>query len=112
MVTIKTAEGYAHYAVYPELYAEAARGMDAPPVVIGLRSIGLGLACMVAAACGAEPPVTLRPVGHPFRGPCGSLPRSKTSPPAPGPAVVPTRTSTRRGSDASTGSRRRRERAF
>jgi len=35
--------------------------------VIGIRSIGTGLAALVAAALGAAPPVTLRPVGHPFR---------------------------------------------
>jgi hypothetical protein len=34
--------------------------------VIGLRSIGAGLACIVAEAAGATPPLTLRPGGHPF----------------------------------------------
>lgn len=68
-VATRTGEGYAFYAVYPEGFLEAAgrAGFDRPPTVIGLRSIGTGLAAMVAAATGAEPPITLRPSGHPFR---------------------------------------------
>ncbi|MES0031725.1 hypothetical protein [Mesorhizobium sp. M0040] len=64
-----TAEGYAHYALYPESYFVAARqsGLDANTCVIGIRSIGLGLAAMVAAAIGAPAPVGVRPIGHPFR---------------------------------------------
>ncbi|MER9074894.1 hypothetical protein NKH80_19085 [Mesorhizobium sp. M0904] len=63
------AEGYAHYALYPESYFVAARqsGLDANTCVIGIRSIGLGLAAMVAAAIGAPAPVSVRPTGHPFR---------------------------------------------
>ncbi|MEJ1160947.1 hypothetical protein [Prosthecomicrobium sp. N25] len=66
---LKTAEGYAFYALYPEAYLEAARrsGLGPDTRVIGIRSIGLGLAALVAAALGAAPPVSLRPVGHPFR---------------------------------------------
>jgi len=63
-------EGYAYHAVYPEQYLEAAqalRGYEGPFVVIGLRSIGTSLAAMVAAAAGAQAPVTLRPTGHPFQ---------------------------------------------
>lgn len=61
-------EGYAFYALYPEAYLAAASKLrDAGPlVVIGIRSIGLGLAALVAAAVGAPPPITLRPIGHPF----------------------------------------------
>jgi hypothetical protein len=68
-VRAKQAEGYAFYALYPEAYLEAARALDgvAPVRVIGIRSIGTGLAALVAAALGAPPPVTLRPVGHPFQ---------------------------------------------
>lgn len=68
-ITTKTGEGYAFYALYPEAYAEAARSLAPAPDmrVIGLRSIGAGLAAMVAAALGAPPPITLRPTGHPFR---------------------------------------------
>ncbi|MER8972972.1 MULTISPECIES: hypothetical protein [unclassified Mesorhizobium] len=68
-ILIDTAEGYAHYALYPESYFVAARqsGLDANTCVIGIRSIGLGLAAMVAAAIGAPEPVSVRPTGHPFR---------------------------------------------
>ncbi|QIK78574.1 hypothetical protein G7077_06365 [Sphingomonas piscis] len=61
-------EGYAFYAVYPEAYADAAERLrlDAPPKVIGLRSIGTSLAAIAAAALGAPPPVTVRPAGDPF----------------------------------------------
>ena len=68
-IVTKPTEGYAFYALYPELHAEAARAARLPPAtrVIGIRSIGVSLAAMVAAALGAAPPVTLRPHGHPFR---------------------------------------------
>lgn len=66
-VSIKLAEGFAFYAVYPEAYAEAARKLElrAPPRVIGIRSIGTSLAAVVAAALGAPAPVTVRPFGDP-----------------------------------------------
>jgi hypothetical protein len=70
-VTVKMPEGYAYYALYPELYLEAARALrllPRPPVVVGIRSIGTGLACVVAAASGTmAPPVTVRPGGPPFQ---------------------------------------------
>lgn len=68
-VSIKQPEGYAFYAVYPEGYAQAASALAGPdPVrVVGIRSIGTGLAAMVAAATGAPTPVTVRPMGPPFR---------------------------------------------
>ena len=68
-ITLKQAEGYAFYAVYPEAYALAAlsSGLGPDTRVIGLRSIGGGLAAMVAAALDAAAPVTFRPVGHPFQ---------------------------------------------
>jgi hypothetical protein len=67
-VTIREGEGYAHYALYPEAYGLAARKLrlQAPPLVIGLRSIGSGLAAVAAAALGTPAPVTLRPGGDPF----------------------------------------------
>lgn len=65
-VTVKPGEGYAHYALYPETYLEAARGLPADSIVIGLRSIGTGLAALVAAAAGAGTMLTVRPAGHPF----------------------------------------------
>ena len=66
-VTCKQAEGSAFYALYPEAYARAARcsGLGPDTLVIGLRSIGTGLAAMVAAALGARS-LTLRPHGDPF----------------------------------------------
>lgn len=67
-IRTKQAEGYAFYALYPEAYLEAARALAgvSPVRVIGIRSIGTGLAALVAAALDAPPPVTVRPVGHPF----------------------------------------------
>ena len=69
-VTVNVPEGYAHYALHPAAYGEAGRalaGAARPIVVIGIRSIGTGLAAMVAAASGAEDVLTVRPAGHPFR---------------------------------------------
>ncbi|MGY0782593.1 hypothetical protein ACW7BC_32400 [Azospirillum argentinense] len=70
-VRIRRSEGYAFYGLYPEAYLEAAArlppDLPAPVVVIGLRSIGTGLAAMAAVALDAAPPVTLRPIGHPFQ---------------------------------------------
>lgn len=65
----KLMEGFAFYAVYPECYAAAAArsGLDHTARVIGIRSIGAPLSAMVAAALKAQAPVTVRPVGHPFR---------------------------------------------
>lgn len=67
-IEVKTPEGYAFYAVYPEAYLKAAaeRPWDAPPLVIGIRSIGTGLAALVGAVTNAPRVVTVRPVGHPF----------------------------------------------
>lgn len=65
----KRAEGFSFYALYPEAFLAAAEasGLGPETRVIGLRSIGLPLAALVATALGTSPPVTLRPVGHPFR---------------------------------------------
>ena len=64
---IRTAEGYAYYALYPEAYGEAGRVLaGGSPAVLGLRSIGTGLGAMVAAAAGAGLFATLRPVGDVF----------------------------------------------
>lgn len=69
LVRCKRAEGFAFYALYPESYIEAASGIaDGRRVeTIGIRSIGVGLAALVAARCGGGTPVTVRPVGNPFR---------------------------------------------
>jgi hypothetical protein len=64
----RQAEGYAFYALYPESYIAAAQrsGLGPDTTVIGIRSIGTGLAALVAAALGAAPATTVRPHGHPF----------------------------------------------
>ncbi|GEJ58291.1 hypothetical protein [Anaeromyxobacter diazotrophicus] len=66
-VRVKEPEGHAHYALYPETYALAARDLprDRPWIAVGVRSIGTGLGAMAAAALGAAALVTVRPVGHP-----------------------------------------------
>jgi hypothetical protein len=68
-IVCKVPEGHAFYALYPETYFAAAGRYDwpGPPLLIGLRSIGAGLAGAVAAVTGANQVITLRPTGHPFR---------------------------------------------
>lgn len=65
----RLAEGFAFYALYPESYLEAAAALARARSlkVIGIRSIGLPLAAVVAEACGAGGLVSVRPVGHPFQ---------------------------------------------
>ena len=65
-LSIRSCEGYAYYALYPELYLTAARRLTRGATVIGLRSIGTGLAALTAAACDAGFVCTLRPVGEPY----------------------------------------------
>ncbi|MBB3233790.1 hypothetical protein [Phyllobacterium endophyticum] len=67
-VRMKRGEGYAFYALYPETYIEAASKSKLTPeaIVIGIRSIGLGLAALVCATIGARPAYSLRPVGNPY----------------------------------------------
>jgi hypothetical protein len=71
----RVSEGFAYYALDPRQYADAARRFAASErpagaACIGLRSIGVTLAAVVAAALGDDGiPVTLwsvRPRGHPF----------------------------------------------
>jgi hypothetical protein len=74
-VEVSVPEGYAYYAVYPEMYLEAARQFHAQTgqcnaVCVGIRSIGSSLSAAVAAAleelgCTVRT-LTLRPRGHPF----------------------------------------------
>jgi hypothetical protein len=66
VVSCKTAEGFAFYAVYPEGYLEAATHAAGSGAwrVIGIRSIGAGLAALVAVALGAPPPILVRPLGQ------------------------------------------------
>lgn len=67
-IRTRAAEGYAHYALYPESYLAAARrsGLGPRACVIGIRSVGTGLGALVAAALSARPAISVRPVGHPF----------------------------------------------
>jgi hypothetical protein len=65
-VELKVPEGYAFYAVYPQLYADAAAPGSGLQTV-GIRSIGTSLAAAVAVRCGGPPALSVRPVGHPFR---------------------------------------------
>jgi hypothetical protein len=68
-LSLRVAEGFAHYAVYPEAYLETARSMEWPsvPQIIGLRSIGVSLSAMVAAAFETGPAIAApRPIGEPF----------------------------------------------
>ena len=62
-IGVKAMEGSSFYALYPESYWVAAKksGLPADTRVIGIRSIGLGLAAVVAAGLGAAAPVTVRP---------------------------------------------------
>jgi len=66
---MKQTEGFALYALYPESYLQAALNsqLTSKTVVIGLRSIGVTLAALVAAALGSGPSFSLRPTGPPFQ---------------------------------------------
>lgn len=71
-VSVSVPEGYAFYGLYPETCfcaAEALRDEGAAPLrVIGIRSIGTGLAAAVAAVAGERATaVSVRPGGHPFQ---------------------------------------------
>ena len=67
-ISIRRQEGFAFYALYPEAYLMAARALPSHSDVrvIGLRSIGIGLAALVGQSAGARLIATVRPVGHPF----------------------------------------------
>jgi hypothetical protein len=68
-IEVSTPEGYAFYGLYPESYLAAAESALRPDArVIGIRSIGTGLAAVVgaAAAGGRSAVFSVRPQGHPF----------------------------------------------
>jgi hypothetical protein len=70
-IDVRQPEGFAFYALYPESYLAAGRRLSGSEWrVLGLRSIGTTLAAAVAAGIGTPragpPPLTLRPVGHPY----------------------------------------------
>lgn len=67
-VDCRRQEGYAFYALYPESYALAAQPLQKQAgAVIGIRSIGVGLGAIVAAATAAPVSISVRPIGPPFR---------------------------------------------
>ncbi|MGE5609262.1 MAG: hypothetical protein ACM359_08415, partial [Bacillota bacterium] len=75
---VKTPEGFAFYALYPEQYCAAAHDWLAnhrhanpkSAIVVGIRSIGTTLSAAVAAALKAHGwnvrRLTVRPTGHPY----------------------------------------------
>ncbi|HEY0557762.1 MAG TPA: hypothetical protein VGG20_26155, partial [Thermoanaerobaculia bacterium] len=67
-VEVSVPEGYAVYGLYPECYLAAAESALRPDArVIGIRSIGTGLAAAVAAVAGDRSAAfSVRPEGHPF----------------------------------------------
>ena len=88
---LRQGEGYLHYALYPEGYLDAAlrSGLGPDTCVLGLRSIGTGLAALVAAGLGAGTFFTLRPVGHPFdRRIAPAEPQAQANLPARGPYAI------------------------
>jgi hypothetical protein len=71
-VEVSVPEGYAFYGLYPESYFRAAETAprpagEGPLKVIGIRSVGTGLAAAVAAVAGdGAATASVRPEGHPF----------------------------------------------
>lgn len=77
-LTVSTPEGFAYYALHPLAYATVLDKIPALPekiVVVGIRSIGVTLSAVTAAAArlrGGRFPgtnverVTVRPMGHPY----------------------------------------------
>src|SRR5215469_2893522 len=75
VLSIRPLEGFAYYALHPEQYAEMAkrflleRRECRRTAVVGIRSIGVPLSAVVAAALEAEGlpanRITVRPSGHP-----------------------------------------------
>lgn len=70
-IRVRVPEGFAFYALYPEMYACGARRFmheqrPSSCVVVGIRSIGTTLSRVVADAVSASWRFTVRPHGHPF----------------------------------------------
>lgn len=69
-VSMRSPEGYGFYGLYPTAYAAAASALSergAGVRLIGLRSIGVSLAAVVAAALDVPDPISVRPFGPPFQ---------------------------------------------
>lgn len=70
-ISVRPAEGFAYYALFPEMYVRAARRFlrEERPVrcvVIGIRSIGTTLSTAVERVLDQAVSFTVRPRGHPF----------------------------------------------
>ncbi len=74
-VEVGVPEGYAYYAIFPEMYAQAAENFyrEVRPeksMIIGIRTIGTSLSAAVAGAIaeagGKIESATVRPSGHPY----------------------------------------------
>ena len=74
-VRARIAEGFAFYALFPESCLEAPVAQGEARVVIGVRSIGMALAPLLAEALDAHLCLTLRPTGHPFARMCKLSPQ-------------------------------------
>jgi hypothetical protein len=72
-LVISPPEGFSYYAVHPLDFATAAQRLlipGEPAAIVGIRSIGVTLSAVVAAALKAQGSpaerMTVRPVGHPY----------------------------------------------
>ncbi len=74
-VSARVAEGFAFYALFPESCLQANVEDAGERIVIGVRSIGMALAPLLAEALDAHLCLTLRPAGHPFARVCRLSPR-------------------------------------
>ena len=74
-VSARVAEGFAFYALFPENCLQANVEDAGERIVIGVRSIGMALAPLLAEALDAHLCLTLRPAGHPFARVCRLSPR-------------------------------------
>ena len=73
-VKARIAEGFAFYALFPEACFQASCNNDRDCVVIGVRSIGMALAPLLAETLHASLCFTVRPSGHPFARVCRLAP--------------------------------------
>ncbi|MCW2285353.1 hypothetical protein M2323_003250 [Rhodoblastus acidophilus] len=69
-ITCRRQEGFAFYGLQPARYAQAAQQARGVEAVIGIRSIGVALAALIAAATHAPFVTSVRPEGPPFRRAC------------------------------------------
>lgn len=73
-VEARVAEGFSFYALYPEACIDTGANDGGEKVVIGVRSIGMALAPLLAEASNASLCVSVRPSGHPFARVCKLAP--------------------------------------